>query len=363
MEFLPHSGYHWQGQSPFFEGWYVRLLLPNTGKSFAFMYSIENPAGDRHYSGGAVQILGPAEGEKENQEDQLIWRIFPSVKDFWASPRQFALGHWGKCTDDSQVKPLPPENFFSMVKEGYQIYQNQHQGQITDGDRHCRWQFTVEPEITWGDPQRFPRATAGWLSFLPLFDPGWQILLAQGKAQGWLEWQGKRYEFDQALVYAEKNWGHSFPSRWFWLQANYFPDHPGLSVTAAGGERIVLGRPEEVALIGVHHQGNFYEFGPGHGTVTWQVAPWGRWQLKASNDRYWVTLSGKTEGRGSLVHTPTAQGLQLNCRDTTRGYLHLQLGSVRHGLIVQGETDTAGLEVGGDWGLTEGNLNKKTVPS
>ncbi|AIE74217.1 MULTISPECIES: tocopherol cyclase family protein [unclassified Synechocystis] len=359
MEFPPHCGYHWQGQSPFFEGWYVRLLLPHSGESFAFMYSIENPAGDfaeirsavRHYSGGAVQILGPTRGTKENQDDQLIWRTFPSVKNFWASPCHFALGHWGKYNGEVGPRPIPAGEFFTTVEEGYQIYQHQHQGQIALPDRHCRWHFTVEPEITWGSPQCFPKATAGWLSFLPLFDPGWQILLAQGRGQGWLEWQGERYEFDQALVYAEKNWGHSFPSRWFWLQANHFPGHPGLSVTAAGGERIVLGHPEEVALIGVHFQGNFYEFGPGNSTITWQVARWGRWQLKASNDRYWVTLSGKTEGRGSLVHTPTAQGLQLNCRDTTRGYLHLQWGSVRHGLIGQGETYTAGLEVGGNWGL------------
>ncbi|MBE9202546.1 tocopherol cyclase family protein [Synechocystis salina LEGE 06099] len=351
MDFPPHSGYHWQGQSPFFEGWYVRLLLPHSGESFAFMYSIENPAGARHYSGGAVQILGPATETKANQDDQLIWRIFPSVKKFWASPHQFALGHWGKHTGNSPARPLPSDEFFALVKEGYQIYQNQHQGQIHPRRSPLRWQFTVEPEITWGNPQRFPRATAGWLSFLPLFDPGWQILFAQGRGHGWLEWQGEQYEFDHALVYAEKNWGRSFPSRWFWLQANHFPQHPGLSVTAAGGERIVLHRTEEVALIGVHHQGNFYEFGSGHGTVTWQVAPWGSWQLKASNDRYWVSLSGTTEEKGCLVHTPTAQGLQLNCRDTTRGHLHLQLGAIRKGLIVETITDTAGLEVGGNWGL------------
>jgi len=351
MKFPPHSGYHWQGQSPFFEGWYVRLILPSSGESFAFMYSIENPAGNGgHYSGGAVQILGP--GESATAPDQLIWRTFPSVKSFWASPSQFALGHWGKYAGNGPARPLPSQEFFAIVPEGYQINQNQHQGQITDGDRRCRWQFTVEPSITWGNPQRIPRATAGWLSFLPLFDPGWQILLAQGRGQGWLEWQDKRYEFDQALVYAEKNWGCSFPSRWFWLQTNHFPDHPSLSVTAAAGERLVLGRPEEVGLIGVHHQGSFYEFAPGHSTIiTWDVARWGHWRLQASNSKYWLELLGKTEDKGSLVHTPTAQGLQLNCRDTTRGHLRLRLGKIGQSLMVQGESQTAGLEVGGNWGL------------
>ncbi len=117
------------------------------------------------------------------------------------------------------------------------------------------------------------------------------------------------------------------------------------------GERIVLVHPEEVGLIGIHYQGNFYEFGPGNSTITWNVARWGRWQLTASNDRYWVKLEGYTNEPGILVHTPTAQGLQLNCRDTTRGHLRLKLGGIHQGLIVVAETKTAGLEVGGNWGL------------
>lgn len=351
MEFPPHSGYHWQGQSPFFEGWYVRLILPQSkdGESFAFMYSIENPAGDRPYSGGAVQILGP--GKKSGAKDPLLCRTFPSVKKFWASPSQFALGHWGKHSTSLKPQPLAPGDFFSTVTEGYQIHNHHHQGRITVGDRHCRWHFAVEPRITWGDRKRSPRATAGWLSFLPLFDPGWQILLAQGVATGELEWQGKKYNLNQALVYAEKNWGRSFPSRWFWLQANYFPDHSDLSVTAAAGERMVWNSSEEVGLIGIHHQGKFYEFGPGNSILTWNVSRWGHWQLTASNDKFWVELSGHTEDTGILVSTPTAQGLQLNCRDTIRGNLCLKLGNIHQGLIVTAETKTAGLELGGNWGL------------
>ncbi len=141
MEFPPHSGYHWQGQNPFFEGWYCRLLLPDSGESFAFMYSIENPGGDRPYSGGAVQILGPgSNGEK----DELLCRTFPSVQNFWASPTQFALGHWGKNSSSLPPQPLDPQDFFSTVNEGYQIHGHHHQGRIRVANQQCRWHFTVE---------------------------------------------------------------------------------------------------------------------------------------------------------------------------------------------------------------------------
>ncbi|MGC1527777.1 MAG: tocopherol cyclase family protein, partial [Phormidesmis sp.] len=61
----PHSGYHWRGQgfsaNRFFEGWYLRLTLPDVAQTFAFMYSIDDPAAGTEHSGGAAQILGPDE--------------------------------------------------------------------------------------------------------------------------------------------------------------------------------------------------------------------------------------------------------------------------------------------------------------
>jgi len=338
----PHSGYHWQGQSPFFEGWYVRLILPDSGDTFAFMYSIENPAGNLAYGGGAVQILGPVE--------QLKLRTFPDVKKFWASSKTFSLGHWGSGSPKTPPQPLTADQFWQHIPDGYQIHQHHHQGQISLGNRRCRWQFQITPQTHWGSRHRPGQATAGWLSFLPLFDPGWQVLMAKGLAIGWIDWQGKQYQFNNAIAYAEKNWGTSFPSRWFWLQGNDFPDHPSLSVTAAAGERLVLGQREEVGLIGIHWRDQFYEFAPWNGEIQWQVSPWGRWDLWATNGNFWVTLQGKTDAAGTWVHTPTAQGLQLNCRDTTQGILHLKMGHHYHGLMVDAQTVTAGLEVGGQWG-------------
>jgi len=51
-----------------------------------------------------------------------------------------------------------------------------------------------------GVPQQ---STAGWLSFLPIFEPGWQILMAHGLATGWIEWNGKT-QFTNAPAYSEK---------------------------------------------------------------------------------------------------------------------------------------------------------------
>jgi len=99
----PHSGYHWTGtNSRFFEGWYLRLTLPDQGESFAFMYSIEDPQGGTPYSGGMAQILGP--------RHEYLCRTFPDVRLFWGDRHALALSHHRKSplTTRSSATPIPP---------------------------------------------------------------------------------------------------------------------------------------------------------------------------------------------------------------------------------------------------------------
>ncbi len=96
------------------------------------------------------------------------------------------------------------------------------------------WAFSVEPQAGWGDIAGRQQATAGWLASLPVFEPHWQVMMAHGLASGWIDWGGKRYEFQGSPAYAEKNWGGGFPSKWFWIQCNTFDGEPGAAVTAVG---------------------------------------------------------------------------------------------------------------------------------
>lgn len=34
---------------------------------------------------------------------------------------------------------------------------------------------------------------------------------------GWIDWDGERFEFENAPSYSEKNWGGGFPRKWFWV--------------------------------------------------------------------------------------------------------------------------------------------------
>ena len=341
---LPHDGYHWNGvDSGFFEGWYFRVTLPKIGESFAFMYSIEDPGGDSNHRGGAAQILGINE--------QYLLCPFPDLDKFWAAKDRLCLGHWGKTNLDISPQLLSVAEFDRQVTEGYQVTATLHQGSLPTQD--CRWCYETVPVYGWGQPQQFQQATAGWLSYLPIFEPGWQILMAHGLATGWIEWQGNRYEFTNAPAYSEKNWGRSFPEKWFWVNCNSFNEIVGLAVTAGGGRRKVLATTEEVGMIGIHYRDKFYEFVPWNAQVRWQIQPWGEWRIQASNSDFQVELIGTTDDRGTMVSTPTATGLVMCCRDTLKGLLSIDLRTRQGEEIVTATSSLAGLEVGGSgWDRT-----------
>jgi len=382
----PHSGYHYDSvlapQLPmaqprrFFEGWYDRLTLPELNQTFAFMYSIEDPAGGSPYSGGAAQILGP--------DDGYLIRTFPATADFWASPDQLSLGHWQRSAvapawRDRPAAWLEPSQFEQQVGEGYQLSPTWHQGHLRDpAGGEARWAYEIEPIYGWGDVDAPQQSTAGLLSQFQIFEPGWQILMAHGLATGWIDWNGQRHEFERAPAYREKNWGGAFPSQWFWLNCNSFEDEPDLALTAGGGIREVLGLTEEVAMVGLHHGGKFYEFAPWNAQVSWSIDPWGCWEMEAlqfeqrlvslnnstqtrTETRYGIRLRAKTEQAGAPLRAPMANGLVYCCRDTMLGELELELwqlpeaaqsnaqsnAPLRERPVLSAKSHLCGLEVGG----------------
>jgi tocopherol cyclase len=331
---VPHSGYHWNGVDPdFFEGWYFRVTLPKIGESFAFMYSIEDPLGKSDRSGGAAQILGI--------DEQHLICAFPDVSKFWAAKDELALGHWGETNLTIEPQLLAIDEFDRQITEGYQVTATLHQGALPSQD--CRWCYHTVPVYSWGQPQQTQQATAGILSYLPIFEPGWQILMAHGLATGWIEWRGERYEFTNAPAYSEKNWGRSFPQKWFWVNCNSFDETVGLAITAGGGRRKVLWMTEEVGLVGIHYRDRFYEFVPWNSQMSWQIQPWGEWRIQASNSEFRVELIGTTELPGTMVNTPTEKGCY---RSTFRQFRAIELSKLVAIMQVWKLVATVGNEAG-----------------
>ncbi|KAL4432855.1 hypothetical protein ABPG77_008181 [Micractinium sp. CCAP 211/92] len=326
--------------STVFEGWYFKVTLPGDGQSFALIYSVEDPAGGNKYSGVGAQVMGP--------DDGYLLQYSPQVQQFWADRRDLALGAVFKQQGSPAVaappvrlkQPLPAAQFDAAIEQGFQATTTWHQGSIVraeegaSGSLHstvdsCRWAFSVRPVYGWGDEGERQRSTAGWLASLPVFEPHWQVVMAHGLATGWIEWGGKRYEFEDAAHYVEKNWGGGFPRRWCWVQCNTFEEEPGTSVTAVGALRGLLGVPgveENVGMIGIHHRGRFYEFLPNTGSISWDVDPWGRWVIRGRTAEYEAVVEAGCDVPGTPLRAPTIdEGLAPFCRDSFCGTCRIRV--------------------------------------
>ncbi|CAO2825953.1 unnamed protein product [Amaranthus hypochondriacus] len=366
----PHSGYHFDGSTrQFFEGWYFKVSIPEKRQSFCFMYSVENPAFrkpltpieeakyGRRFTGVGAQILGA--------DDKYICQFQEESENFWGSRHELMLGNTFKSSGSSQppTKEVPPQEFNRIVSEGFQVTPLWHQGFICDDGRSdyvetvrtARWEYSTRPIYGWGNVSSKQKSTAGWLAAFPVFEPHWQICLAGGLSTGWIEWDGERFEFENAPSYSEKNWGAGFPKKWFWVQCNVFEGARGeVALTAAGGLReLPGGRIENAALVGVHYAGIFYEFVPWNGVVEWEIAPWGHWKISADNGSYNVELEATSDNPGTPLRAPTPEnGLAVACKDTCFGLLKLQIWERKSDgskgkVVLEVTSKMAALEVGG----------------
>lgn len=173
------------------------------------------------------------------------------------------------------------------------------------------------------------------------------MLISKGVAKGSMivqldNGESHIYDLDGASLYLEKNWGGSFPSRWWWIQANTFFFQSDLCVTStAGCRKIPLLGDEEVGPIGLHWNGEFLPFPH----VGWNVK-WGKWEISGHYGDWAVTLAGDCEDNGFPVNCPTAFGMRSIARETFTGTLRVKL--YKNGaLVLDDYTDEACLEVGG----------------
>lgn len=223
------------------------------------------------------------------------------------------------------------------------------------------------------------KSTAGWLAKYSVFEPHWQITLADARATGYVNWNGTKYDFTNAPFYVEKNWGSSFPTKWYWIQCNSFHgfddenNHSRLSLTAGGGVRKLsffgLKKTENLGLVGIHYNGTFYENVPWTGDMEWDIDTWGRWNFKGrctSGKRLFeVIVNASCDlDAGVMLRVPTEEcGLEYMCRDTFEGRVQLSLYELTYckqrkdyvrrddipPILKDAISDNCAVEVGGPW--------------
>ena len=189
--------YHWDGFThPFYEGWFFRLVIPD-GPSFAFIYSIQNPAAVDGDPSSAQVIVARSGGDSV---ENVV-----GIEEFAASSRRFS------------------------IRIGDHIaHEREFAGRIEDDGREVRWEVDYEVLEPWPD-------TMGGLTNVDGLPVNWYVGALRGRGHGEIDWNGERFSFENAAVFQDHNWGDYFPTGYIWLQTQEFGD-AGDALAVAGGK-------------------------------------------------------------------------------------------------------------------------------
>ena len=261
------------------------------------------------------------------------------------------LSGWGD--DDSDQHQNDNDNFdTTLQRRGRREWLQQKIRKVFNRNSHQLLDDPNERNYKTKSISKEQKSTAGWLASYSVFEPHWQITMADARASGYIHWNGTNYQFHNAPFYVEKNWGSTFPTNWYWIQCNAFEgcDDNGRSVdrltlTAGGGIRLLsllgMKKSEDVGMVGIHYNGTFYENVPWTGEMEWDIDTWGSWKFNGrctTGKRLFevVVKADCDTDDGVMLRVPTKEnGLEFRCRDTFRGRVRLSLYELEYSKVAR----------------------------
>ncbi|MCK4922888.1 MAG: hypothetical protein KAS71_17675 [Bacteroidales bacterium] len=182
--FHPEQYHGWGKTKRYFEGWYYKVVNNSEDKAFAFIPGISmNEKGERQ---AFVQVL---DGKKLTAE----YHKFNS-EEFQAKAGKFEIN--------------VANNFFTS--ENIKLDLPSIQGEL-------RFKNRVKWPGNWYSP-----GIMGPYTFVPFMECYHGILSMDHNIEGELIINNEVVDFTGGKGYMEKDWGHSFPSAYIWMQTNHF---------------------------------------------------------------------------------------------------------------------------------------------
>lgn len=245
-------------KKPWFEWWYYKVVIPETGKSYFFTYGIINPW-DQHKSlkGTKSYVMMGDFHLKNIVENQF------KLEDFNASYQETYVSIKHNIATDKKISG-------QLIDDKNEIYS-------WDIDVKKLWSFNAE----------------GWLLGTGVTDIEWYPAQASAVCSGSIISKQEKINFKNAPCYQDRNWGESFPKWWTWIVSNQFENHPETTLVVGGGRPTVKGKksPFTGVYVGLKHQGMEYAFRPTDFNIVKSDIAFGRWNIKALNRKYYINIA------------------------------------------------------------------------
>jgi tocopherol cyclase len=195
------------------------------------------------------------------------------------------------------------------------------------------------------EPWQWPRRAlggSGLAHLVPGMPQYWHPHLLGGEVRGELRIAEERLGLDGATAYAEKNWGPSFPPRWWWGQADAFAGDDACVAFAGGPMRIAgVALTPTAVVVRIGHR--ILALRPPGAHIVAVVAG-GRWRVRARSARHRVDLEGEESGAVVLpVPVPRRRACEPRSWQALGGRMSVVVRRGRRTLF-RGESVLAGLE-------------------
>ena len=303
---------------PWFEWWYYKVVLPDTGDAFYFVYGVVNP--------WDTGMTDPAS------------HAFVGFGNFAAKTsvtNKYSVADFQAAYDKTDVTIRDQHATATAIS-----------GNVTEENVNANW--NVQISTLWD----FNAMGSGM--FIPdISNIYWYPAQAAAFFSGEITYNGKTYTFDKVPGYQDRNCGRSFPAWWTWITANHFEGNPDTIFAAGGGQPTLLSVFDnlEGLVIGLRHNGEVYEFRPGDGDWERITIDFGTWQVEALNtDGYKIEIQAAAPCNSFMdLVFDTPQGVRFHDFETLTGTLFIRLYRLEgfhFRLLETLHSDFAGIEYG-----------------
>jgi len=314
------EAFHGNGKaSPFFEGWYVKLVSEDLSQRWAVIP-------------GIFKGIDKADSDERQSHDEAFIQVLDgSTGRSWF--HSFDISEFKASTDKFEVQI--GNNFFSEKEVRLDLPQLKGTIKITT------------PFIPWPVTLRSP-GIMGWYGLVPFMECFHGIVSFGHQLEGSLSVEGKEQSFSKGKGYIETDWGRGFPSGYIWMQTNHFDFNSDTSVIASAAIIPWIGKSFRGFIMGIMHEGKLYSWTTYNGSkelelrvddshVFWKVTgPDGTLELKAERTR------------GGLLHAPLHKNMHRRVEETIDSTVEIKLLDKNNVEIVKGTGTAAALEIFGE---------------
>ena len=190
----------------------------------------------------------------------------------------------------------------------------------------------------------FSPGIMGPLSYLPFMECRHGLLCLHADVTGSLSLYGQDLSFFQGRAYMEKDWGHSFPRSYLWVQSNRF-SQPGISFVCAVASIPYLGRYFTGIFAVLHTPGRQYRIATYNGgrLIDLQQTRRGVFLHMASH-RYRLCVTAQA-APGVVLKAPAKGDMSRTVTESLKAVVHVSLTNSRGRTLFQDTGWNSGLEI------------------